>query len=50
MYFRVGRILVAPEIAWSLAGDPDFAKHASHRGPLFYLKLVVRLEIDRIRQ
>lgn len=50
VYFRAGRILVAPELSWSLAGDPDFVMHASHRGPIFYLKLVVPFEVDRIRQ
>jgi hypothetical protein len=47
----VGRILVAPEISWSLAGNPGtFIMLESHRGPLFYLKIVVPFEIDRIRQ
>jgi hypothetical protein len=50
MYFRLGRILIAPEIQWDLAGDPDFPVHVPHRGPLFYLRLVLPFEVDRIRQ
>jgi len=50
MYFRLGRILLAPEIQWDLAGDPDFPVHVAHRGPLFYLRLVLPFEVDRIRQ
>lgn len=48
-YFRVGRFLIAPELQWSLAGDPDLGEHVSHRGPAFYLRLVLPFEIDRIK-
>lgn len=50
VYFRAGRLLIAPEFQWGLAGDPDFPVHVSHRGPAFYLRVVVPFEIDRIRQ
>jgi hypothetical protein len=48
-YFRVGRFLLAPEFQWGLAGDPDLDHHVSHLGPVFYLRLVLPFEIDRIR-
>lgn len=48
-YFRAGRFLIAPEFQWGLAGDPDFPVDVSHRGPAFYLRLVLPFEIDRIR-
>lgn len=48
-YFRVGRFLIAPEFQWGLAGDPDLGIHVTHRGPAFYLRLVLPFEIDRIR-
>lgn len=48
-YFHAGRFLLAPEFQWGLAGDPDLGVHVSHRGPVFYLRLILPVEIDRIR-
>ena len=49
-YFRLGRFLIAPEFQWGLAGDPDLLGPTPHLGPVIYLRLVLPIEIGRIRQ
>jgi hypothetical protein len=49
VYVPVHRILLAPEVQFALTGDPDFRPRAGVRGPVFYLRVVIPFEIDRIR-
>jgi hypothetical protein len=47
---RVGRLLLIPELMYSLTGSPDLRWPAAHRGALLGIRVVVPLEVDRIRQ
>lgn len=50
LQIRVGRLLLIPEVMYSLGGAPDLEWSAAHQGPLFAVRIVVPLEVDRIRQ
>jgi hypothetical protein len=47
---RVSRVLVIPELQYFLAGDPDFAWPAPHRGPVATVRIVATRELARIRR
>ena len=47
---RAGRVALIPELQYHLAGDPDFPSRVGHRGLVASLRLVVPLEIGRIRR
>lgn len=46
---RVLRLLVIPEIMYPVSGSPDLQWPVDHRGPVFSVRLVVPIEVDRIR-
>jgi len=41
---------VIPELQYHLAGDPDLPSQVDHRGLVASLRLVIPLEIGRIRR
>jgi hypothetical protein len=45
-----GRVAVIPELQYHLAGDPDLPLQVDHRGLVASLRLVIPLEIGRIRR
>jgi len=45
-----GRVAVIPELQYHLAGDPDLPSQVDHRGLVASLRLVIPLEIGRIRR
>lgn len=47
---RVGRLLLIPEVMYCLSGSPDLRWPTGHRGALFSLRLIVPLEVARIRE
>jgi hypothetical protein len=47
---RVARVALIPELQYSLAGDPELAQPVQHRGLVAALRLVIPLEIRRIRR
>jgi len=47
---RVWRLLLIPEVMYSLSGSPDLRWPAGHRGALFGLRLIVPLEVARITE
>ena len=46
---RVLQLLLIPEIMYPLSGSPDLAWPVDHKGPVFSVRLVVPIEVDRIR-
>jgi hypothetical protein len=46
---RVKGMHLIPEAQWDLAGDPDLPAPVKHRGLLFGVRVVIPIEVDRIR-
>jgi hypothetical protein len=42
-------LLLIPEVMYALGGAPDLRWPASHRGPVFSFRIIVPIEVDRIR-
>lgn len=47
---HAGRVALIPELQYSLAGDPELARPARHRGLVASLRLVIPIEVRRIRR
>lgn len=49
VHARAARVLFIPELQYCLAGHPDLSWRAPHRGLIASLRIVLPIEIDRIR-
>lgn len=47
---HVARLALIPELQYSLAGDPELAQPVQHRGLVVSLRLVIPVEVGRIRR
>lgn len=47
--FRVLRLLIIPELMLPLSGSPDLAWPVDYQGPVVSVRVVVPIEVDRIR-
>lgn len=47
--FRAPGLLLIPELMYAFGGSPDLRWAAAHRGPVFSFRIVVPIEVDRIR-
>ncbi len=47
---HVARVALIPELQYSLAGDPELAQPVRHRGLVASLRLVIPIEVRRIRR
>jgi hypothetical protein len=47
---HAGPVALIPEVQYSLAGDPEFAQPIRHRGLVASLRLVILMEVRRIRR
>lgn len=47
---HVARLALIPELQYRLAGDPELAQPVQHRGPVASLRLVIPVEVGRIRR
>lgn len=47
---HAGRGALIPELQYSLAGDPELARPVRHRGLVASLRLVIPIEVGRIRR
>lgn len=46
----LGGLVLIPELQYALAGNPDFAVPVDHRGTVVSLRVVIPIEVGRIRQ
>jgi hypothetical protein len=47
---HVARVALIPELQYSLAGDPELTQPVQHRGLVASLRLVIPIEVGRIRR
>jgi hypothetical protein len=47
---HVARVALIPELQYSWAGDPELAQPVRHRGLVASLRLVIPIEVSRIRR
>ena len=47
---HVARVALIPELQYSLAGDPELTQPVPHRGLVASMRLVIPIEVGRIRR